>query len=141
MNARLSTAQKTYLAAKANLDLRTHLMNEAEHSFVVRENIRNPDGSYPYYTFGVKGITEEEFHQLSTRLCEYEPYAEAFEAYTDAAEAYRQASEALIDWSLSLPGFPAREKEILNEHRREYSTRKKLIELALAIDPATIPKQ
>ena len=138
---RLAPAQKEYLAAKTELTVCKHLMDESEHDFVIKNNIKNADGTVPYYTWEIEGWDNDELEAVWKRLENDSYYQIAFEAYNEARRDFKTAENNLIDWALSVPGIPDGVKSILSAHITDYKIREKLIDLAIKLDATTIPKR
>lgn len=135
---RLHPTQEAYGIAAALYDLCVEERNKAELNYLLRIGYRKPDGTEPKSPYDMGDISDEQFEAISTAMIEDPEVSKANDNYYRAADNRIQKENALIDWSLSLLPFP-KEREILNAHRNDYATRKKLIDLALRLDASTIP--
>lgn len=134
----MNQEQKAYALARAAYQLAKDEIKRYEQDFIVRENVHNQDGSVPDHIWALDTEFDEDYFD---RLCDKLYAEDAFKALCNAeTEAYKNlqaAEDRLIDFSLSLP-MPENIRQTLQEHRKEYKIRDRLIDLAFRLDTRTV---
>ena len=134
----MNAEQKAYALARAAYQLAKDEIKRYEQDFIVRENVRNQDGSVPDQIWALDTEFDEDYFDA---LCDKLDSEDAFKALCDAeTEAYKNlqaAEDRLVDFSLSLP-MPENVRRTLQEHRKEYKIRDRLIDLAFRLDTRTV---
>ena len=138
MKSKLSPAQKAYMYAKANQQAAHEAEQAANHAWLVAHDIRNSDGSVPAISWQYDG-NEEEAEKLFAEMDKDETLNALWNDSMTANHMLREAENDLIDWALSVPGIPAKEKATLRQNLHRLSIRDRLIDLAMKLDPSTIP--
>lgn len=133
----MNKVQKTYALAKAAYQLAKDEVKEYEHGFIIRENVRNKDGSVPKSVWALDTDDEDYFDELCDKLYAEDGFKSLYEAETDAFKNLQAAEEQLIDFGLSLP-MPASVRKTLSDHRKEYRVRDKLLDLTFRLDTRTV---
>ncbi len=128
----MNKQQKQYVTAKAAAETITRVAMENEKQFLIESRIKNPDGETPTALWQVED--EDEF----LRLCE-EWEASPLNIISDVKKteiALKTAEDNLIDYALSI--IPADIAKTLNEHRQDYNTRVRLLDITLNLDTRTV---
>ena len=138
MKSKLHQIQEAYLYAKANLKAAQEREEAADHAWLVAHDIRNPDGTIPTTSWMLEG-SDEEVERVFAEMGKDETLNRLWDDTTTARYMLRNAENDLIDWVLSVPGIPAREKATLRQNLHRLPIREKLIDLAMKLDASTIP--
>ena len=134
----MNAEQKAYALARAAYQLAKDEIKRYEQDFIVRENVHNQDGSVPDHIWAIDtDFDEDYFDGLCDKLYAEEGFLALCDAETEAYKNLQAAEERLIDYGLSLP-MPENIRQTLQEHRKEYKIRDKLIDLAFRLDTRTV---
>ena len=134
----MNAEQKAYALARAAYQLAKDEIKRYEQDFIVRENVHNQDGSVPDHIWAIDtGFDEDYFDALCDKLYAEDAFQALCNAETEAYKNLQAAEERLIDYGLSLP-MPENIRQTLQEHRKEYKIRDKLIDLAFRLDTRTV---
>ena len=137
-NSKLHPAQRAYLIAKANQQTAHEAENAADHAWLVAHDIRNPDGSVPKMSWMLEG-SDEDIDRIFAEMGKDETLNRLWDESQNANHLLREAENALIDWALSVPGLPTKERETLRQNLHRLPIREKLIDLAIKLDASTSP--
>ena len=136
MIRKYNAEQRVYMLAKAHLDVLMDEQAEMERNYIKAQNIINDDGTAPEMIYCIDD--EETFERINQEFSALPEAKALWEEILEARELLKQAENQLIAYGLSL--VPAREREILAQSAAaNYTTRKKLIDLALKLDASTVP--
>ena len=136
MIRKYNAEQRVYMLAKAHLDALMDEQAEMERNYIKAQNIINDDGTAPEMIYCIDD--EETFGRINQEFSALPEAKALWEEILEARELLKQAENQLIAYGLSL--VPAREREILAQSAAaNYTTRKKLIDLALKLDASTVP--
>ena len=136
MTRKYNAEQRVYMLAKAHLDALMDEQAEMERNYIKAQNIINDDGTAPEMIYCIDD--EETFERINQEFSALPEAKALWEEILEARELLKQAENQLIAYGLSL--VPAREREILAQSAAaNYTTRKKLIDLALKLDASTVP--
>ena len=127
--------QESYMLAKANLEALEETKLEIERKYMTDLGIKNVDGSTPECLWRIDDdATFETANAAVEKMLEDNGlWAEILEA----RELLEAAEDRLIKYGLSLA--PAREREILTSAvKANYTTRLKVLDLALRLDVSTV---
>jgi hypothetical protein len=134
----MNKIQRTYALAKAQHDAIKADNDRREAEFCAEHGYKTEEGNPALHVWMIDDETifeaaSEEFCALNEQNGQEE---------IDAREALRAAEDALIEWGLSvMPLGLKKERETLRrESERNYTIRKKLIDLAFRLDARTIKK-
>lgn len=134
----MNAEQKAYALARAAYQLSKDEIKRYEQGFIERETIRNKDGSIPEHIWALDtDLDEDYFDDLCDKLDAEDAFKALCEAETEAFKNLQAAEDRLIDFSLSLP-MPESVRRTLQEHRKEYKIRDRLIDLAFRLDTRTV---
>ena len=133
----MNKQQKTYALANAAYQLAKDQIKEYEQKFIIRENVRNKDGSVPTSIWAMDEPSEEYFNNLCDKLYAEEDFKALCDAESYASKTLRDAEERLIDFGLSLP-MPEGVRNTLAEHRNDWKIHNKLLDLAFRLDTKTV---
>lgn len=128
----MNKQQREYAVAKAAAEAADRQQVENEKRFILEKGIKNPDGSIPATLW----LIDDE--NIFTQLCEEwdnSPLNIIGEVKAKAA-ALKTAEDALIDYALSIT--PKSIADTLNKHRRDYNTRRKMLDIAFRLDTKTV---
>jgi len=131
--------QKRYAMARAKYQLAKDEASAYEQAFIIRENVRNKDGSVPSALWAMDEESEEYYDELCKRLDSEEEYRALCDAESDAHRALVAAEESLIDYGLSIP-MPESVRKTLSEHRQDWKVRERLIDLTFRLNTKTVRK-
>lgn len=136
MIRKYNAEQRAYMIARANLDALESVHVDMERNYIKAQNIINDDGTTPERIYCI--YDEETFERINQEFSALPEVKALWEEILEARELLKQAENQLIAYVLSLA--PAREREILAQSAAaNYTTRKKLIDLALKLDASTVP--
>ena len=134
----MNTEQKAYALARAAYQLAKDEIKRYEQDFIVRENVHNHDGSVPDHIWALDTEFDEDyFDALCDKLYSEDAFKALYDAETEAYKNLQDAEERLIDYGLPLP-MPENIRQTLQEHRKEYKIRDRLIDLAFRLDTRTV---
>lgn len=136
MKRKYNAEQRVYMIARANLEALESVYADMERNYIKAQNIINDDGTAPEMIYCIDN--EETFERINQEFSALPEVKALREEILEARELLKQAENQLIAYVLSLA--PAREREILAQSAAaNYTTRKKLIDLALKLDASTVP--
>ena len=136
----MNKQQRAYALAKSKYQLAKDEVKAYEHEFILRENVRNKDGSVPEYIWTMDEPSEEYFNKVCDKLYAEKAYNDLCNAEQAAFKDVEEAEEKLIDYALSLP-MPEGVRQTLSEHRKDWKVHNKLIDLAFRLDTRTVKKE
>ena len=128
----MNRQQKDYAIAKAVAEAADEQQRENEKRFLVASGVKNDDGSTPTSLWMIDN--EDDFLRLAELWDNSN--LNKIELVRETAKMLFIAEEALIDYALSI--VPSDIAKTLNEHRRDYSTRQKMLDLAFRLDTRTV---
>lgn len=128
----MNKIQRDYAIAKAAAEAADMQQVENEKQFLTESGIKNSDGSTPTAIWLIND--ENDFLRLS-EAWEKSPLNQ-IEVVRESWAVLETAEDALIDWALSI--IPVGVSKTLNAHRRDYSTRRKILDLAFNLDISTV---
>lgn len=128
----MNKQQRNYAIAKAFAEAADKQQMENEKTFLIKSGVKNPDGFIPRAIWQIED--ETDFLRLSEEW-DNSPLNQINEV-KKAAAVLERAEDALIDYALSI--IPPGAAETLNKHRRDYATRRKLLDLTFRLDTRTI---
>lgn len=127
--------QKNYMEAKALLETLEEAEKAAEQKYIIDNNITNPDGSIPAYTWA---IDDDELADKAI-----EEFGNAFDAsdlgrsLQAARIAFKEAEENLLAYALSIT--PAGPRATLEKSSKtNLKVRDQIIDLAFKLDVRTV---
>jgi hypothetical protein len=136
MIRKYNAEQRVYMLAKAHLDALMDEQAEMERNYIKAQNIINDDGTAPEMIYCIDD--EEIFERINREFSELPESKAHWAKILEAEDLVKQAETQLIAYGLSIA--PARERDILSKAaERDYTTRKKLIDLVLKLDASTVP--
>lgn len=133
----MNKQQKAYALARAAYQLAKDEIKRYEQDFIIREKVRNKDGSVPKSVWALDTDDEDYFDELCDKLYAEDGFKSLYEAETDAFKNLQAAEERLIDYGLSLP-MPENIRKTLSEHRKDYKVRDRLIDLTFQLNTKTV---
>ena len=138
MKRTVNKAQRDYLEAKTRLEALEERQKQMERAYIAAHGIANPDGCTPERIYC---IDDEEAFEKANKEFAAEVAACGLEAENNTARAALKAAEdGLIEYGLSL--VPVNVRGTLEQGMKERSAvRQQLIDLALRLDPSTVPSQ
>lgn len=138
MKQTMNKAQRDYLEAKTRLEAVEERQKRMERAYIAAHGIANPDGCTPERIYC---IDDEEAFEKANEEFSAEVAACGLEAENNTARAALKAAEdGLIEYGLSL--VPVNVRGTLEQGMKERSAvRQQLIDLALRLDPSTVPSQ
>jgi len=129
--AKLHPMQQAYIMAKASFDTLEEQNKNVEKKYIAEHNIKNADGSTPAHIWRIDDMAVfEKANRETEKDCI---------ATWPARKILLAAESKLIEWSLTC--FPASAVKGLNHAAQRYlHHRERLVELAMKIDYAKVPK-
>ena len=128
-----SKYQKTYLLAKANLEVLEEQEKEIEHNYIIANKIKNIDGSIPerVYCIGDENI----FDKANADVSKITEDSGLWNEILGAKELLKKEEEELIKWGINRvkKDLPNKTYETLLKEMKVYATRCKLIDLSLKV--------
>ena len=138
MKRTVNKAQRDYLEAKTRLEALEERQKRMERAYIAAHGIANPDGCTPERIYC---IDDEEAFEKANEEFSAQVAACGLEAENNTARAaLKAAGDGLIEYGLSL--VPVGVRGTLEQGMKERSAvRQQLIDLALRLDPSTVPSQ
>ena len=138
MKRKYNTEQGVYMIAKANLEALESVHADMERNYIKAQNIINDDGTTPEMIYCIDD--DETVERINLEFSALPEVKALWEKILEARELLKQAENQLIAYGLSLA--PAREREILaRSAATNYTTRKKIIDLAMRLDASTVSRR
>ena len=128
----MNKQQRDYAIAKAMAESAGKHQSENLKQFLIASGVKNSDGSVPTAIWMIDD--ENDFLRLSEEW-DKSPLNQ-IESVRRAEDILEAAEDALIDYALSI--IPSGVANTLNAHRRDYSTRKKVLEISFRLDVSTV---
>lgn len=133
----MNKVQREYLEAKVQLEMLLEEQCRIEQQYIMEHGIRNKNGSIPRASWEIDddAIADKAMDECARIEQESGLWAQIVEA----RKVMRAAEDALVTFGLGF--IPDDEDRRALEHavKQDYSTRKKVIDLTIRIDVATIP--
>lgn len=128
-----SKAQEAYMLAKAHLETLENQEKELERQYIVKNGIKNPDGSIPERIYCIEG--EDIFNKANEETAKIAEEIGLWAEILEAREMLKQAEQNLIDWGMSRvkKDLPKGTFETLQRGIKQYGIRQKLIDLTLKL--------
>ena len=127
--------QESYMLAKANLEALEESKLELEQKYIADHGIKNADGSTPECLWRIED--DETFKTANAVVGKMLEDNGLWAEILEATDLLKAAEDRLIRYGLSLA--PVREREILtNAVKTNYTTRLKVLDLALRLDVSTV---
>ena len=128
----MNKQQRDYAIAKAMAESADKNQSENLKQFLIESGVKNSDGSVPTAIWMIDD--ENDFLRLAEEW-DKSPLNQ-IENVRRAEDILEAAEDALIDYALSI--IPSGVANTLNAHRRDYSARKKMLEIAFRLDVSTV---
>lgn len=138
MNKSYNETQKNYMVAMANLKAFEEQEREIERQYILSNHIINKNGSIPTASWT---IDDDQIADKAIEDCgKIVESSGLWEKILCAIENLKQAEDRLIEYGLEIiPCQNQKEKEILKEEvKKNYTTRKKVIDLTFRLDVRTV---
>lgn len=131
----LAAAQRAYWEAFTQVDGALEAMQYAEHDYIIRHGITNPDGSTPPL---ISDIEDDEAFEQATSGHTAEIEASGLAGRYQAARGrLKEAGDALVQFALTqLP--PDLRAATARRAEKNATTRQRLIDLTLRLDAASV---
>ena len=128
-------AQKSYLLAKAQMEVLEDQEKELEQKYIINKGIINPDGTIPKATWCIddEEIADKAINEFGKILSDSGLWAKILEGRKEL----KAAENNLIKYGLSIA--PPYEKEILTKAAEtNYTIRQKILNLVMRLDTTTV---
>lgn len=132
----MNALQNEYVIAKALMELSDGMESRLERDYMARHGLKDANGETPRFLWMLPDVEGIEEH--ITACCEEIEATGFYKEKHAAPDRLRKAENALLDMGLSL--VPADTRQTLEKAcRTRYIILEQIIDLAMRLNPATIP--
>ena len=135
MKRKYNTEQRTYMLAKAHLKTLEDTQSDMEREYIAAQSITNEDGETPRAIYCIDD--SDTFDRINLEFSELPEAKALWQNILEAREMLKQAEKQLIVYGLNIA--PVRDRETLAKAAEtNYATRRKIIDLVMRLDAATV---
>ena len=134
----MNKQQKTYMLAKANLQILEDQEKEIEYQYITTNKITNENGSIPTQIYMIDN--EELFNKANEELSGIIENNGLWNQILNAKETLKQAEESLIEYGLNIipTCFICERSTLQKAVKTNYTTRQKVIDLVFKLNTSTV---
>lgn len=135
MKRKCNTEQRTYMLAKAHLEILEGTQSDMEREYIAAQGITNEDGKTPDAIYCIDD--HDTFDRINLEFSELPEAEVLWQNILEAREMLKQAEKQLIVYGLNI--VPVRERETLAKAAEtNYTARLKIIDLVMRLEAATV---